>query len=30
MIEEPVKIDVPVKIKGKGGHLHIMAPKKEA
>jgi len=29
MIEEPIKIDVPVKIIEKGGHPHIMALKKE-
>ncbi len=30
MIEEPVKIDVPGKIKEKEGHHHIMALKREA
>jgi len=30
MIEEPVKIDVPVKKIEKGAHPHIMALKKEA
>ena len=29
MIEEPVKIDAPVKIREKGGHPHIMALKRE-
>jgi hypothetical protein len=29
MIEESVKNDVPVKIIEKGGHPHIVAPKRE-